>query len=1049
MFDAFRPGGSLAWDYLWQSTLFLCLGLGATALVARRPARAHRLLLLAMLGALVTPMLAQAARRGGWGLLTSSARHESTWIAPTSTASSTRAIADGSPLAAREPFATLSTTSRGPDNPGESSRIAGSHDLDPLRTASLPAQAVSVPDRLPPVTWRMLALGVWLILAVVAVGRLVSSLVIGLGVVRRSRQVKDEALATAAAWSAARLGVRQPPELLGSSDVDCPAIWCWGRRPATLLPEAAQTAAQVDWAGVFCHELAHWLRRDQWSSLLGELLIVALPWHPLAWWAKHRLGQFSELACDDWVLGTGLPAADYAESLLGLVPQRGAPLALAAVSSRRGLLGRIHHILDERRSSPVVGKRWACASAMAVVLAASALALAQSRPAVSKDQGAKKNEAEKVNASKTAPVSNRETTKKRTLRGTVLGPDGKPVAGATVFWIGHRTPPASAVALPKDQQSSRSFRAEVMAKRETDSSGTFALSADFDPVRSYHEDGFAVNLLVKAPGLGILSSPVKDDATEVTLRLAPEVVINGRLLTPGGTPAPGVRVTLDGFHNDQIQAGMFVGLTPTDEEIPSYWPQARTTDGDGRFTLEGVPQSSHATLTFWHPEHAVDEVTVNTTIDGSLTPGLRAFEITPVKPTFTHTLEPARPVQGRVTDKGTGKPLAGILVEMIPMRSHGGMPFHARTDADGRYRVSGHGGARTYITTVYPPADSGYLAASKWEQNWPAGAKFLEKNFALDKGRIVHGHVIDAATKRPITGAAVVYQPKRGNPNDRNYDLRNTVLTDSNGRFAITTLPGPGFLAVETPDESYIRVPVAGDSGERTIFPQGFAAIDVSKDGEPKPAEITVRKGVTLEAKAIGPDGKVVHELVGFCEGIDARLINVWNQGQTFADGLFRLPGADPARIYRVYLMEPEKQLGAVVDLKPDPRADQPIEVKLLRMAKVHGKVVGAGGSPMQGGQVYPLLVIRDKEGEMSRNDVFRNTAIYSNLIGQKSMLAYSEKQSLNSHGEFVIDTLLPGVRLYIMAAAGGGREAGVPVSPLEPGEDRDLGTITLKERQP
>ena len=132
---------------------------------------------------------------------------------------------------------------------------------------------------------------------------------------------------------------------------------------------------------MFCHELAHWLRGDHWSSLLGEVLACALPWHPLAWWARHRLGQLSELACDDWVLATGLPATDYAESLLSLVPQRRGAMALAAVSSRRGLFGRIRHILDERRSSPVVGMRWTCLSVAAMVLAASAVALAQTRPA--------------------------------------------------------------------------------------------------------------------------------------------------------------------------------------------------------------------------------------------------------------------------------------------------------------------------------------------------------------------------------------------------------------------------------------------------------------------------------------------------------------------------------------------------------------------------------------------------------------------------------------------------------------------------------------------
>ncbi len=83
----------------------------------------------------------------------------------------------------------------------------------------------------------------------------------------------------------------------------------------------------------------------------------------------------------------------------------------------------------------------------------------------------------------------------------------------------------------------------------------------------------------------------------------------------------------------------------------------------------------------------------------------------------------------------------------------------------------------------------------------------------------------------------------------------------------------------------------------------------------------------------------------------------------------------------------------------------------------------------------------------MSRDEVRRNSSFYSNFIGQKAMLAYSEKQKSNSQGEFVIDTLLPGVRFYIMAASADRRSASVPLSPLKPGEDRDLGTITLKER--
>jgi hypothetical protein len=69
--------------------------------------------------------------------------------------------------------------------------------------------------------------------------------------------------------------------------------------------------------------------------------------------------------------------------------------------------------------------------------------------------------------------------------------------------------------------------------------------------------------------------------------------------------------------------------------------------------------------------------------------------------------------------------------------------------------------------------------------------------------------------------------------------------------------------------------------------------------------------------------------------------------------------------------------------------------------------------------------------------------------MGQKAMLPYWMKVlQPKPKGEFVIDTLVPGVHFYITAGAGR-REAFVTVKPLNPGEDRDLGTITLKERTP
>jgi len=636
----------------------------------------------------------------------------------------------------------------------------------------------------------------------------------------------------------------------------------------------------------------------------------------------------------------------------------------------------------------------------------------------------------------------------RTVHLTVQGPDGNPVANAMVLWLGTSKPPLPHVALPHDDPQRSVPLYKVLARVQTDEQGHRDISAEFNS-----SDESRTQFIVTAAGFGLCPHTVQEPLAESTVKitLAPEVLIHGRLLTPAGAPAAGVRVILNGFHNDAKRSseGFYAGLAHTDEELPVYWPRPRKTDSEGRFTIEGVPQEVYATLSFWHPEYAVDEVTVSTVADGTISQGLRAFEIVPVKPTFTHTLETARPVQGRITDRQTGKPIAGMLLEMTPMRSHGGMPFPGQTDADGRFRVSGHQ-ASFYITSVYPRADSGYLATSDTHQGWPAGAKFLEVNFALEKGRLIHGTVIDRDTKQPVQGAAVMYQPASKNPNNKpGYDLRNTVLTARDGTFRITGLPGDGMLVVEVPDPDAVRTPVTGTMYDRTAYPHGSITVNIPGQGEPKPVEITVRKGVTIEARVVDPGGQVVRDVAAFYPGISACLIDVWNQGQEFPDGIVRIHGADPERTYRVCFIKPDRKLGAVAELKYNDKATAPIEVRLQPTATVRGKVATPSGSISQACQVYALLLLNKDRKELSNQELFNRDLVefYGNVLGQRNINILNERTG--SAGEFTLDAMIPGASFYVTAAEGGGRSARAAVPDLKPGEDRDLGTLVLKEREP
>jgi len=61
------PNVSL-WGCLWQSTLFAILGLAGSFLLRRRPARAHQVLLLAVMAAVLVPVLSGVVRHFNLGI---------------------------------------------------------------------------------------------------------------------------------------------------------------------------------------------------------------------------------------------------------------------------------------------------------------------------------------------------------------------------------------------------------------------------------------------------------------------------------------------------------------------------------------------------------------------------------------------------------------------------------------------------------------------------------------------------------------------------------------------------------------------------------------------------------------------------------------------------------------------------------------------------------------------------------------------------------------------------------------------------------------------
>ncbi len=121
-------------------------------------------------------------------------------------------------------------------------------------------------------------------------------------------------------------------------------------RKTILLP---QTAA--DWSIdrrrlVLAHEMAHVKRNDALGQLLSQIVCGVYWFNPFVWYAVHRLRIERERACDDYVLGLGASAPDYADHLLQIARGLNNGLRFLAVSMAHPsqLKSRIVAILDSR-----------------------------------------------------------------------------------------------------------------------------------------------------------------------------------------------------------------------------------------------------------------------------------------------------------------------------------------------------------------------------------------------------------------------------------------------------------------------------------------------------------------------------------------------------------------------------------------------------------------------------------------------------------------------------------------------------------------------------
>jgi beta-lactamase regulating signal transducer with metallopeptidase domain len=1029
--------GGIVLTILWQSTLWLTVGLLAGHLLRRHAARAHLVLVLAMAAALISPVLTATVRQLQWGVLPVS---DST-MAP---------AAPGSEVVAslREPFAAESDThdlgalqadqKHGPklDPITRPHELSHAPEPPPKPTQAVPAANAG---RWFPISRERLPFTIgaaWIVCSLAISIRLVAILLAGRRVVRLASVETHPKLLEALNQAAGALALGSEPVLRTSPAARCPMIWCWGRQPILVTPKSAAVQDGVTWLSVFCHELAHWLRRDHWSWLFAEVLVVAIPWHPLAWRTRRSLSFLREQACDDWVLAAGAEAIDYAESLVNLVPQSSQAYALAAVRSRESLKQRLEHVLAGVRVPPTVGRRWLAAAALIFIAAAAGVAVAQQRTVV-----ARKSDTSSALVASEQPLI---------VSGRVINGKGEFVAGAVVAVVGRKKLPPRGGDL-KDL-------GDVLGQATTSGDGKFHMSLAGASSKSYWSSA----LLAGAGGYGLAWRPIDLDAQglDEQLRLPDEQVLRGRLVDLQGQPAQKVPLRVAGV---QVKT---TGDTPSDSAYfgrwtmpPTAWPQL-IVDLQGRFTIHGVGIGYGVLLQVdGNEQFAPQFLTLNTGMREQRAEGdatYRPNSVRNVKPGEEAILvvASAQIAEGvvRFADTKLPVPYARLVVGASQQKIGGsGSPAPGRTNEQGRFRVIPYPGVR-FDLTAYPPDGTPYLIRTK-NFDFKPGELTTHVDVELVHGVLVRGKIVEAADNRPIENASIQFIPQ----SNRRFQQPEGVVTGwqgiqlsrANGEFAISVLPGPGRLLVHGPTNDYVLHVIGerelngnGTGGERN-YAHAIKRIDPASGSPAIETTIALERGSTVSGTVLAPEGRLAGETL-----MVSRL-QVWpsslrwrGDGQTIRGGRFSLSGLTVGVEYPVYFLDPDKKLGGAVRLRAKDASPASVEVRLAPCGTAKARFVDFRGAPIAGLR-QPLMIVVTP-GPPPFSEIARLPSV---MVADEDFVAAFDRKNhwptptTDREGRVIYRCLIPGAtyRLHGPESTGG---VLIKNFTVEAGQTLDLGDV-------
>jgi protocatechuate 3,4-dioxygenase beta subunit len=644
------------------------------------------------------------------------------------------------------------------------------------------------------------------------------------------------------------------------------------------------------------------------------------------------------------------------------------------------------------------------------------------------------------------PAAARPAPGRMLVTGRVLDSHGEPVPNATVM------------VHADTKLHGRILGPEVgpvpIGRARNDSSGRFQIDALRTTSASHH----VVSAVAVAPGYGagwvVLDADAEEPTADITLR--PEQMIHGRLFDVQGRPAREVTVTVQALFRVARESPGFRGepegqaFWMTHAKDLMGWPQPSTTDAEGRFTLRGVDRGTQVYLLVDASRFARQLIDIDTdTLSDS-----RPLRL---------ALQPSQFITGRVTYADNGKPVpkAWIEVKSLNKAEGGTRGSRFQADAEGRFRAKPFPGDRFYVV-AHSPDRQPYLSIQK-TFDWPKGALEHSIDLALPRGVPIRGKVTEEGSGQPIGGAAVTYIVA-SNVDASPDSWSSPAETGADGSFEFGVLTQPGYLVIGAPSEDYLtqeigwRLLFEGQPGGWRVYGHAFIACDPKPGGAGAKFNITLRRGVVIKGRVIGPDGQPVHDAWMFSRVILGpstsawRSWNAYNRGHA-RDGRFELHGIDPGAGALVYFLEPNRKLGATARLPGTSAGGPPVIVRLEACGAARARLVNGDGKPiavrLRPEFITMVVTAAPLVGaaQVNSGQLFADGGILSNV----DPINHANPLVSDAEGRVEIPVLIPGAtyRLIDRTAVRAPGDAQVRKEfSVKPGATLDLGDIRIEKPQ-